>query len=123
MVGNVALGILTIIIGVVFYELYLNWAAGFAVGITLIFIFNAIYGLTLGPVMWLYVPEIAEKKVVPLAIATYWFGASLCVIVAPIITTIMDSPYAVFLFLGCYTMAWCVPNYFLVVETKDKTPE
>lgn len=123
LVGNVVLGVWTILIGVVFYELYLNWAAGFAVGMTLIILFNAIYGLTLGPVMWLYIPEIAEKKIVPLATATYWFGCSMCVIVAPIITTIMDSPYAVFLFLGSYTLLMSIPNYFLVVETKDKTPE
>lgn len=53
------MGILTIIIGVVFYELYREWAAGFALGMTLIMIFNVIFGLSLGPVVWLYIPEIA----------------------------------------------------------------
>jgi hypothetical protein len=43
--------------------------------------------------------------------------------VAPIVTTAMGTPYAVFLFFGCYTLLMMIPNYLLVVETKDQTPE
>lgn len=59
----------------------------------------------------------------PLATATYWGGCSLCLIVAPIVTTAMGTTYAVFLFFGCYTLLMMIPNYLLVVETKDQTPE
>jgi SP family arabinose:H+ symporter-like MFS transporter len=113
-VGTISVGLLTIVIGIVFLELDKGWKAGFALGMALIMVFNVVYGLTLGPVVWLYVPEIAKKKIVPVATATYWGGCSFSLIVAPIITTIMHSPYAVFLFFGAYTSAMILPNYFLV---------
>lgn len=121
-VGNFVVAILLIIMGVVFLELFKDWQAGFAVGLTFIMIYNFVIGLTLGPVIWLYIPEIAQEKVVPLATATYWVGCSLCVIVAPIITSIMGTPYAVFLFLGGYMLLVSVPNWLLVLETKGLTP-
>lgn len=123
LMGNISLGVLSMLIGLVFYLLYNKWEAGFGIGMVLIMVFNIVFGLSLGPVVWLYIPEIAEKKVVPLATATYWGGCSLCLIVAPIVTTAMGTPYAVFLFFGCYTLLMMIPNYLLVVETKDQTPE
>ena len=88
----------------------------------LIMLFNIIFGLTLGPTVWLYVPEIAPPKVVPLATATYWLGCSFCVIFAPVLTKIASSIYIVFLVLGVYLLVVLVPNYYLVVETRNKTP-
>lgn len=56
LVGSVSIGVLTIIMGVVFLELDRKWMAGLGLGMTLIMLFNVIYGLTLGPVVWLYIP-------------------------------------------------------------------
>lgn len=120
--GNYFIGGLLIVLGVVFLELYQHWNPGFALGMTLIMIFNLVFGLTLGPAVWLYIPEIALEKVVPLATATYWCGCSICVIVAPIVTSLMGTPYAVFFFLGAYMLVMGVPNWFLVVETKGLVP-
>ena len=100
--GNAAVGALDIFIGISFLLLDQKWRPGFGLSMALIMIFNVLYGLSLGPVVWLYIPEICKKKIVPLATATYWCGCSLCVIVAPIVTSIMNSPYAVFLFFGAY---------------------
>jgi SP family arabinose:H+ symporter-like MFS transporter len=100
--GSGIIGIMDVIIGVVFLMLDRHWAPGFPLGMSLIMLFNVVYGLSMGPVVWLYIPEIAKKKIVPIATATYWVGCSLCVIVAPIITNIMNTPYAVFLFFGVY---------------------
>lgn len=113
--GNLGIGILNLIIGGVFYATWDGWKNGFGISMGLIMIFNIIFGLTLGPVVWIYVPEIVTQKIVPLATATYWCGCSLCVIVAPIITSYMNSPYAVFMFLGTYLIIIFIPNWFLVV--------
>lgn len=102
---------------------YWKWEDGFPIGMALILVFNIIFGLTLGPVVWLYIPEIVTQKIVPLATATYWCGCSICVIVAPIVTNSMDTPFAVFIFLGLYLLVVFGPNYFLVVETKGLTAE
>lgn len=115
LVGNIIVGILTLIIGVVFLLLFQGWQPGFGLGMGLIMLFNVVYGLTLGPIVWLYVPEIASKKIAPIATATYWGGCSFSLIVAPIITSIMQSPYAVFFFFGGYTTAMILPNWKLVV--------
>ena len=102
LIGSSSIGVLDILTGVVFLMLDRHWAPGFPIAMAFIMLFNVFYGLSMGPVVWLYIPEIAKKKIVPLATATYWVGCSLAVIVAPIITNIMNSPYAVFVFFGAY---------------------
>ncbi len=55
--GNLSIGILNILIGIVFYALdFWKWEAGFTIGMILIMLLNVIFGLTLGPVVWLYIP-------------------------------------------------------------------
>lgn len=44
-----------------------------------------IYGMTIGPGVWLYVPEIVPHRIVPAATFMNWLGASLTVILTPII--------------------------------------
>jgi hypothetical protein len=113
--GNSTICILNLVIGGVFYALdHWNWQPGFTIGMILIMLFNIVFGLTLGPVVWLYIPEIAPPILVPFATAIYWFGCSICVIAAPIITEQMKSPYMVFLILGVYLLLVLIPNYFLV---------
>lgn len=50
-----------------------------------IVLFMIIYGMTIGPAVWLYIPEIVPAKVVPPATAMNWLGVSLSVIVTPIV--------------------------------------
>lgn len=59
LMGNISLGVLSMLIGLVFYLLYNKWEAGFGIGMVLIMVFNIVFGLSLGPVVWLYIPEIA----------------------------------------------------------------
>jgi len=48
-------------------------------------VYMIVYGISLGPVVWLYVPEIIPAKIVPLATMMNWTGASICVIFTPIV--------------------------------------
>lgn len=123
LLGIILIGIINILISVVFYlQNKYEWTPGFTFGMLLIFIVNIVFGLTLGPVVWLYIPEIVPPKVVPLATAMYWFGCAFCIIVAPIITHTVNSIYLVFFILGVYLLVIFVPNYFLAIQTKSMNP-
>jgi len=58
-------------------------------GLTMIIIglalFMANFGLTLGPVVWVYLPEIIQSSILPYAIATNWGTASLIMLLFPMI--------------------------------------
>ena len=81
-----------------------------------------IFGLTIGPVVWLYVPEILPTKMVPLATALNWTGCSLCVVVPPIVIAKMGTPYLIFLILGAIELLLFVPNCLFIKETKGLAP-
>ena len=51
-----------------------------------LFMFMAVFGLSLGPVVWLYIPEIVQPKIVPYSTASNWISASLVIILFPIMT-------------------------------------
>jgi hypothetical protein len=75
----------------------------------------------LGPVVWLYVPEIIPAKMVPFATMMNWLGCSLCVIFTPIVIGqdgTNKTTYPVFFFFGAITMLFLVVNYCFMVETK-----
>lgn len=49
-------------------------------------IFMANFGLSLGPVVWLYIPEIVQPNIVPFSTGVNWGGAALVMLLFPIIT-------------------------------------
>ena len=51
-----------------------------------LFLFMAVFGLSLGPVVWLYIPEIVQPRIVPFSTATNWIIASIVIILFPILT-------------------------------------
>ena len=83
------------------------------------FIFMAIFGLTLGPVVWLYIPEIVEPNIIPFSTMTNLIGATFCIMVFPFLNNI-NPAWVFLLFFG-----WCSVSFFinfrLMVETKDKS--
>lgn len=48
-------------------------------------VFMANFGLSLGPVVWLYIPEIVQPSIVPYSTLVNWGGASLVMLLFPII--------------------------------------
>lgn len=88
-----------------------------------LFFYMAVFGLSLGPVVWLYIPEIVQPKIVPYSTASNWISASLVIILFPIITdNILDkNPGILFVFFTVWCTGSVVFNYFFVLETKDKT--
>ena len=57
------------------------------------------FGFSLAPVVWLYIPEIVEPKVVPFSTLANWTSAALVVILFPILESAFGSPAPLFLFL------------------------
>lgn len=117
--GNGGLALVDLIIGAMFLVLYLTgWQASVYVALGFIMVFMIIYGVTIGPVVWLYVPEIIPANLVPPATFMNWAGCTLCIIATPFVVAAVGSPYPVFLFFGAISTLFWVLNWFLVVETK-----
>jgi hypothetical protein len=121
--GNLSLAIIDLIIGGMFLILVYNEEAKAPVYVALVFImiFMISYGFTIGPVVWLYVPEIIPAKWVPPATFMNWFGCSICVIVTPFIVQAVGSSYPVFFFFGAISLIFFAVNFKLVIETKGLT--
>lgn len=48
-------------------------------------LFMGIFGMSLGPVVWLYIPEIVQPNIVPFSTGMNWTGTSLVVLLFPIV--------------------------------------
>lgn len=74
----------------VFLAIFLILAEEWTFAVTIVFglllIYMIIYGVSIGPAVWLYVPEILPPNVVPYATVLNWIGCSFCIIILPIIT-------------------------------------
>lgn len=75
------------------------------------------YGATLGPLVWLYVPEIIPAKLVPLATVMNWLGAAICIIASPFIIEAFGSPFPVFFGFAGITLILFLFNYPTLIET------
>ena len=114
------LGVCDIVIGILF--IFQDWQPSGYIILALLMIYSFVFGSSIGPIVWLYVPEIIPSKIVPFATMTNWLGASICVIFTPIVIKLNDgNPYPVFLFFGAVTLIFFVMNVFLMVETKGRT--
>lgn len=126
--GNISLSLCLIIIATLFVvsdhskgdpmrESGLIYAA-----VAFIILFMIGYTTTIGPVVWLYVPEMIPHSYVPIASIFNWLASSTCVIVTPYVLTACGSPYPVFFFFGAILFVFFVINITQLVETKGLTP-
>ena len=82
--GNFGLGICDILLGILFIFID-KYSAAFWMVFAVLMIYMALFSTTIGPVVWMYVPEIIPAKVVPFATTLNWLGCSFCLIILPII--------------------------------------
>ena len=80
------------------------------------------YSLSLGPVVWPYVPEIMPSKYIPYASCMNWVAAAICTIATPYILNAVGSPYPVFFFFGGISIIFFIINWNILIETKGLTP-
>ena len=85
-------------------------------------IFMASFGLTLGPITWLYIPEIAEPNIIPFSTMANLIGATINIMIFPLIKKILPNQNPSYLFL--IFLAWCTVSLFInwkyMIETKDR---
>lgn len=117
--GNYGLAFVDIVIAVMFLLLDLiQWKPAVYIALIFIMIFMIIYGVTIGPTVWLYVPEIIPARFVPTATCMNWIGCSFSILVTPQILDSTNSSYPVFFMFGGITLVFAIINSFLVIETK-----
>ena len=118
--GNLTLGIIDISLGFLF--ILEGWSLSGNIIFFLLIVYVIVFGLSLGPVTWLYIPEIVPAKVAPLATMMTWLGASISTILIPVIIEANDgNPYPVFFIFGVVTLLFYLVNRKWMVETKGKT--
>lgn len=66
-------------------------------------IFMAIFGLSLGPIVWLYIPEILEPELISISTLVNWSSASVIVISFPILREMFGSCTYLFFFYAVYS--------------------
>ena len=88
--------------------------------IILVYMFS--FGISLGPIVWLYLPEILPEKGVSLSVLANWVGVGIIGLFFPLVKHAIHIQGTFLIFLGC-----CVAGLFyifiFVKETKGKSPE
>ena len=122
LIGNFTLGIFDLVMGIMFLLNFLTGSVSFVyVALAFILFFMISYGITIGPIVWLYVPEGIPGKYVPIATAMNWLGCAICIIASPYIINAAGSPYPVFFGFATITISFFCFNLPILVETKGKT--
>jgi hypothetical protein len=83
--------------------------------ITGLIIYNLCYGISLGSVIWLYIPEIVSPEVIPFSTLLNWTAASIVVILFPIITKALGNSAGIFFFFVVWLAVSLVVNQFLLI--------
>lgn len=121
--GNLCLSIVLIVIAVLFLISDQTKDAGLIyAAVAFIIVYMVGYTTTIGPVVWLYVPEMIPHSYVPIASIFNWLASSTCVIVTPYVLAACGSPYPVFFFFGGILFFFFLINLTQLVETKGLTP-
>jgi hypothetical protein len=85
LIGCVGAAVSTGIISIGYFIKDDNSDLGSGFILTGLVIFMANFGISLGPVVWLYIPEVVQPGVVPYSTGINWAGAATVMIFFPII--------------------------------------
>ena len=85
------------------------------------FIFMFMFGLSQGPVIFLYVPEIVNPQFVSIASFANWATAAVISILFPILSDAFGTPAPIFTFFAVWCFISLLFNQKVLVETKGKT--
>ncbi len=114
--GSLGLGICDVFIGVCF--VFIDQFAGSSWIIIVVLIFYMIiYGTTIGPTVWMYIPEIIPGSVVPVAATINFLSSACCLTLSPIITASQGPAFTYFCF-GGITLVITLVNMFGMIESK-----
>lgn len=110
------MGLCDVFMGVCFIFIQQYQGVGWIIfGLLIIYMF--IYGTTIGPTVWMYIPEIIPGKVVPIAATINMMSSTACLMLSPIISEGQGIPSTYFTF-GAITLAITLINVFGMKESK-----
>jgi MFS family permease len=86
---------------------------GFSVTLILIglFCYMANFGLSLGPVVWMFIPDIVEPSFLPYSTMINWGGSALSILLFPIIKAKLPNQNPALLFL--FFAIWSIFAFFV----------
>ena len=83
--------------------------------------FRVIFSATLGPIVWIILPETTDPEIVGYAAMLNWFAAALVSFSFPIVVEKFGGPEYMFAFLAVLMLAGFYINKKILVETKGKS--
>ena len=90
----------------------------------LLCVFMVSFGYTLGPVVWLYIPEIMEPSEIQKVVAVNWFFALLSVTFLPLMATVPSSSNGYItssVVSMCLLLVYILMNERYLIETQNKS--
>ncbi|CAM5999325.1 unnamed protein product [Sphagnum balticum] len=124
LLGNGIVGAINLIIGLLFLFINTNTSAIIIAVTVFLIIYMLIFGLTLGPITWLYVPEVIPADIVPFATVNNWVAATIVYTMTPIVVgEFNDNPDVLFFIFTAITTLFFIMNLFLMEETRGLTRE
>lgn len=79
------------------------------------------YGMTLGPLVWAYLPEVVPARIIPLAQCANWLVDCFTLSLPGVIIAHAGNPWPLFFVFFLWNLISIPINYFILVETKGKT--
>lgn len=79
------------------------------------------YGLTLGPLVWPYLPEVVPARVIPLAQSMNWAIDCLTLSLPGVIIAHHGNPWPLFIVFFIWDFGSIFVNHYFLVETKYKS--
>lgn len=111
-----------LILGILF--MYADGMEVITVVTVFLVLFMLLFGLTIGPVIWLYVPEILPAHLVPFASIDNWIGTTIVYCMTPIIVGAFDgNPSVLFFIFAGSTLICLFINALFMIETKNLSRE
>ncbi len=84
-------------------------------------LFRAIFGSTVGPIPWIYMPEAVKPKQAPLVILVLWLATTLIATLYPILKAYFGNAGYIFGIFGFFSILGAIILAIAAVETKGKS--
>ena len=81
------------------------------------------FGLSLGPIVWMYIPEIVKPEFLPYSTMVNWGASAISILLFPMIKSRLPNknPAPMFLFFAIWSFVSFGINSKFVIETRNKT--